>query len=87
MKMSKKLCSLLNNFALQAILCYWVSTNAVSLCQVTLLKIPAIRSSLKIDPIRKFTPEQLPIKKKKFMESLKECMREKNFTPIFFLRS
>jgi len=55
-----------------AILCYWASTNAVSLIQVSLLKIPGLREKLKIEPIRKLTEEMLPIKKKPFKQSIKD---------------
>jgi len=55
-----------------AILCYWVSTNAVSLVQVSLLKIPGLREKLKIEPIRKLTDDMLPIKKKPFKQSIKD---------------
>jgi len=55
-----------------AILCYWCSTNAISLIQVSLLKIPAVRTKLNIEPLRKITPDMLPQKKKGFTESIKE---------------
>lgn len=57
-----------------AILCYWVSTNAISLAQVSLLKIPAVRQKLNIEPLRQISPDMLPQKKKLgFRDSLKEC--------------
>ncbi len=37
------------------------------------MKLPAIRSKLGIDPIRRYSPDALPIKKKPFIESVKEC--------------
>ncbi|ODN02278.1 Mitochondrial inner membrane protein OXA1L [Orchesella cincta] len=55
-----------------AILCYWCSTNMISLIQVSLLKIPAVREKLNIEPLRKITPDMLQQKKQGFRESLKE---------------
>jgi hypothetical protein len=57
----------------QALLCYWVSTNAVSLIQVSLLKIPAIREKCGIEARQEFKTENLPIKSKGFKESFKDC--------------
>lgn len=61
-----------------AILCYWVSTNFVSLVQVGILRIPAVRDYFKIEPL--VTHKQLPIKPKGFTEGLKDC---KAFTVYF----
>jgi len=62
-------------FCLQALLCYWVSTNAISLVQVSFLKIPAVREKFGIDAVRKYNPGDLPVKKKGFMDSAKDCKR------------
>lgn len=55
-----------------AILVYWCSTNFISLVQVSFLKIPAIREYFKIPKLIKHNPENLPIKKKGFVEGAKE---------------
>lgn len=56
-----------------AILCYWVSTNAISLVQVSILKIPAVRAKLNIEKPRKISADLMPQNKKGFKESFKEC--------------
>ncbi|XP_073960247.1 OXA1L mitochondrial inner membrane protein [Choristoneura fumiferana] len=55
-----------------AILCYWCSSNFISLIQVGVLKIPAVRDYLKIPKLIKHTPDNLPIKKKGFVEGAKD---------------
>lgn len=55
-----------------AILVYWCSTNFISLVQVSFLKIPAVREYFKIPKLLKHNPENLPIKKKGFVEGAKE---------------
>lgn len=55
-----------------AILVYWCSTNFISLVQVSFLKIPAIREYFKIPKLLQHNPENLPIKKKGFVEGAKE---------------
>ena len=55
-----------------AILVYWCSTNFISLIQVSFLKIPAVREYFKIPKLLKHNPENLPIKKKGFVEGAKE---------------
>lgn len=55
-----------------AILCYWCSSNFISLIQVGVLKVPAIRDYLKIPKLIKHTPDNLPIKKKGFVEGAKD---------------
>ncbi|XP_023949597.2 mitochondrial inner membrane protein OXA1L [Bicyclus anynana] len=55
-----------------AILVYWVSTNFISLCQVAFLKIPAVREYFKIPPLITHKADNLPIKKKGFVEGAKE---------------
>lgn len=56
-----------------AILCYWVSSNFISLCQVGILRMPGVREYFKIDPLIKHDPQNLPIQKKGFKQGLKEC--------------
>lgn len=56
-----------------AILCYWVSSNFISLLQVGFLRIPSVREYFKIDSLQKFDPSQMPMKQKGFKEGLKEC--------------
>ncbi|KAJ8937656.1 hypothetical protein NQ318_003159 [Aromia moschata] len=55
-----------------AILCYWVSSNFISLIQVGILRIPTVRDYFNIEPLRKFNPENLPMKPKGFREGLKD---------------
>ncbi|KAJ8718532.1 hypothetical protein PYW08_002769 [Mythimna loreyi] len=55
-----------------AILVYWCSTNFISLIQVGLLKVPAVRDYFKIPKLIKHTPDTLPIKKKGFVEGAKD---------------
>lgn len=56
-----------------AILCYWTCSNFISLAQVGFLKIPAVRDFFKIDRLEKFEAQALPMKKKKFVEGIKDC--------------
>ncbi|CAH0547405.1 unnamed protein product [Brassicogethes aeneus] len=55
-----------------AILCYWVSSNFVSLVQVGVLKIPAVRDYFKIEALVTHTTENLPMKPKGFTEGIKD---------------
>ncbi|KAJ2949522.1 hypothetical protein O0L34_g15443 [Tuta absoluta] len=55
-----------------AILCYWCSSNFISLLQVGVLKVPAVREYFKIPNLVKHNPENLPIKKKSFVEGAKD---------------
>ncbi|XP_063383422.1 mitochondrial inner membrane protein OXA1L-like [Cydia fagiglandana] len=55
-----------------AILVYWCSSNFISLIQVGVLKVPAVRDYLKIPKLVKHTPDALPIKKKGFVEGAKD---------------
>lgn len=56
-----------------AILCYWVSTNFISLLQVGFLRIPAVREYFKIEALLKHNPEKLPVKNKGFVSGIKDC--------------
>jgi len=51
-----------------------VSTNAVSLLQVCVLRIPAVREKLKIEKLVNHAPTALPLnaKKKGFIGGIKE---------------
>lgn len=55
-----------------AILVYWVSTNFISLGQVAFLKIPAVREYFRIPALITHKAENLPIKKKGFIEGAKD---------------
>lgn len=55
-----------------AILCYWVSSNFISLAQVGILRLPKVRDYFHIDPLIKHDPLILA-KPKGFREGLKEC--------------
>lgn len=55
-----------------AVLCYWVSTNFISLLQVGLLQIPAVRDYFRIEKTTTFKPEDLPVKPKGFVEGIQE---------------
>uniref|UniRef100_A0A1A9ZS44 Membrane insertase YidC/Oxa/ALB C-terminal domain-containing protein n=1 Tax=Glossina pallidipes TaxID=7398 RepID=A0A1A9ZS44_GLOPL len=55
-----------------AILTYWACSNFISLGQVAVLKIPSVREFFKIDKMVVHAPETLPIKKKKFVEGMKD---------------
>ncbi|CAG0917941.1 unnamed protein product [Notodromas monacha] len=55
-----------------AILVYWVSTNFISLAQVSLLRIPTIRAYFKIPKQAKIDVDALPMKQKSFGEGLKD---------------
>jgi len=63
-----------------AILCYWTCSNFISLAQVGFLKLPKVRKFFKIDQLQTFEPETLPIKKKKFVEGIKESWTNMKIT-------
>ncbi|GAV08594.1 hypothetical protein RvY_18259 [Ramazzottius varieornatus] len=58
-----------------AMLCYWFTSNLISLGQVGLLKIPVIRKALKIPPKVVHNPDHLPMKKKGFREAMRDSMQ------------
>lgn len=60
------------NFS-SAILCYWLSTNTVSLIQVALLKVPAVRNFLKIP---KIVINTKPAESKGFVTTAKETWKD-----------
>lgn len=55
-----------------AILVYWTSSNFISLLQVSTLKIPAVRDYFKIPKLLKHQADNLPMKKKGFVEGAKD---------------
>lgn len=55
------------------ILWYWACSNFISLLQVGFLKIPTVREFFNIDKMVVHRQDSLPIKKKGFMEGIKEC--------------
>lgn len=55
-----------------AILVYWCSSNFISLVQVGFLKVPGVRDYFKIPKMLKHKPDNLPIKKKGFVEGAKD---------------
>ncbi|XP_055911313.1 mitochondrial inner membrane protein OXA1L [Eupeodes corollae] len=65
-----------------AILCYWTCSNFISLGQVAVLKIPAVREYFKIDKMVTHSPENLPMKKKKsgFVSGIKESWSNMKIT-------
>lgn len=63
-----------------AILCYWASSNFVSLAQVGFLRIPAVREYFKIEALLKHDPSNLPIKSKGFVEGLKDTWTNSKIT-------
>lgn len=56
-----------------AILTYWACSNFISLGQVGFLKIPKVRQFFKIDKMVVHKQDALPMKKKGFVEGIKEC--------------
>lgn len=56
-----------------AILCYWVSSNFISLLQVGVLRMPGVREFFNIEPLIKHNPNNLPMKSKGFKQGLKDC--------------
>uniref|UniRef100_T1JM00 Membrane insertase YidC/Oxa/ALB C-terminal domain-containing protein n=1 Tax=Strigamia maritima TaxID=126957 RepID=T1JM00_STRMM len=55
-----------------ALLCYWVTSNFISLGQVAVFKIPAVRKYFKIDPLVTHKPDVLPMKPKGFVNDFRD---------------
>ncbi|XP_034656022.1 mitochondrial inner membrane protein OXA1L [Drosophila subobscura] len=55
-----------------AILTYWACSNFISLGQVAVLRIPAVREYFKIEKMLTHAPSALPAKKKGFVGGMKE---------------
>ncbi|XP_039965758.1 mitochondrial inner membrane protein OXA1L [Bactrocera tryoni] len=63
-----------------AILTYWACSNFISLGQVAILRIPAVRDYFKIDRMVIHKPDNLPIKKKGFVKGMKESWENMKIT-------
>ncbi|CAG7785148.1 unnamed protein product [Allacma fusca] len=63
-----------------ALLCYWCSTNAVSLLQVTFLRIPKVRDYLNIEQLKNHKADSLPKKNKGFIKDAKEAWTNMKIT-------
>uniref|UniRef100_A0A023G022 Putative cytochrome oxid n=1 Tax=Amblyomma parvum TaxID=251391 RepID=A0A023G022_AMBPA len=55
-----------------ALLCYWVTSNLFTLCQVGVLRIEAVRKRLNIPALVKHQKSELALSKKGFVEGVKE---------------
>ncbi|XP_076332346.1 mitochondrial inner membrane protein OXA1L-like [Tachypleus tridentatus] len=58
-----------------AVLCYWSTSNLISLGQVGLLRIGPVRDFFKIPQLVHHDPASLPMKKKGFVKGLKESLK------------
>lgn len=56
----------------QAVGFYWFTTNLISVVQAKIIRTQAIRKALGIPKVRETKKEQLPGKKKGFVEQMKE---------------
>ncbi|XP_067015853.2 mitochondrial inner membrane protein OXA1L [Anabrus simplex] len=63
-----------------AVLCYWVSSNFISLLQVGILKIPAVRDYCKIEPLVVHSKVSLPVKKQGFVDGFRESWNNMKIT-------
>jgi len=63
-----------------AILCYWTCSNFISLLQVGVLKIPAVREYFNIDKLITHKATDLPQKSKGFREGLKDSWTNMKIT-------
>lgn len=63
-----------------AILTYWTCSNFISLLQVGVLKIPAVRDYFNIEALVIHKPEDLPTKSKGFREGLKDSWTNMKIT-------
>ncbi|XP_064466501.1 mitochondrial inner membrane protein OXA1L-like [Ornithodoros turicata] len=63
-----------------AILCYWTTSNAFSLCQVGLLRVEAVRKRLGMPKLIKHKRETLPLSKRSFMEGVKDSYTNAKIT-------
>ncbi|XP_037502532.1 mitochondrial inner membrane protein OXA1L isoform X1 [Rhipicephalus sanguineus] len=55
-----------------ALLCYWVTSNVFTLCQVGVLRIEAVRKRLDIPALIKHPKSELKLSKKGFVEGVRE---------------
>ncbi|ALC44100.1 CG6404 [Drosophila busckii] len=63
-----------------AILTYWACSNFISLGQVALLRVPAVRDYFKIEKLLTHAPSSLPKKKKGFVGGMKESWENMKIT-------
>ncbi|XP_078046800.1 OXA1L mitochondrial inner membrane protein isoform X2 [Augochlora pura] len=63
-----------------AMLCYWLTTNVVTFCQIGFLRIEPVRIWLDLPPVIKHTPEDFGMKKKGFREGLTDSWTNWNIT-------
>ncbi|XP_047741009.1 membrane protein insertase YidC isoform X2 [Hyalella azteca] len=67
-----------------AVLCYWMSSNLVSLGQAGLLRVPAVRNFCKIPQMNKYNSNSLPMtekqKKKTVVEAVKDSWKNLKVT-------
>ncbi|KAH8019829.1 hypothetical protein HPB51_022563 [Rhipicephalus microplus] len=57
---------------LEALLCYWVTSNMFTLCQVGVLRIEAVRKRLDIPALIKHPKSELKLSNKGFVEGVRE---------------
>lgn len=62
------------------ILAYWTASNFISLGQVGLLRVPAVRKYFNIEKLVTHKPSDLPAKKKGFREGLKDSWTNMKIT-------
>lgn len=67
------------NFS-SAILCYWLTTNLISLVQVGFLRIPTVRDYFKIERLITITPLEKKGPKKGFMQNMQEAFTNSRIT-------
>jgi len=58
-----------------AMLCYWLTSNVISLFQVLFLRIASVRTFCKIPPLVKHDPALLAKQKKPFLKNIKESYK------------
>ncbi|CRL08337.1 CLUMA_CG021296, isoform A [Clunio marinus] len=63
-----------------AILTYWAFSNFISLIQVGVLKVPAVREYFNIEKAIVHKPDELPVKKKGFREGFKDSWTNMKIT-------
>lgn len=65
-----------------AMLCYWATSNVVSLFQVGFLRLPGMRQRLNIPEYAAHSKAHVELKKKGFVEGFKESQ---SLFPFFFI--
>ncbi|KAG0413992.1 hypothetical protein HPB47_008857 [Ixodes persulcatus] len=63
-----------------ALLCYWATSNMVSLVQVGLLRVGAVREALNMPALVKHKKSDLVLSKKSFMEGVKDSFTNARIT-------